>query len=79
MFGPAWCARLAFSCLAMYGALYAAIARWPYRPEVSFSHRAGWMCAMIILGCGIYAAVTIILRCPEWTWIKGALRKKTEV
>ena len=76
LFGAAWLARLSASCLIMCGALWAAISRFPYEAGVSLSRRALWMCAMIILGSGLYATVTATLKCPEWTWIKEALRKK---
>jgi putative peptidoglycan lipid II flippase len=79
LFAPAWLARLALSCAAMCGALWLAMARFRYVPGDGFSRRALWMCAMIILGAGLYAAATTVLKCPEWTWIKGALRGKTEV
>ena len=76
LFDLAWLARLSASCLLMCGALCAAMTRFPYGSDDRLSIRALWMCAMIILGCGLYAAVTTVLKCPEWVWIKGALFKK---
>ena len=76
LFDVAWFARLSASCLLMCGAIYAVMTHFPYGADERLSLRMLWMCAMIILGCGLYAAVTTVLKCPEWEWIKGALFKK---
>jgi len=76
LFDAAWLARLSASCLLMCAALYAATTRFPYGADDRLSLRMLWMCAMIILGSGLYATVTTVLKCPEWEWIKGALYKR---
>ncbi|MDO5563130.1 MAG: murein biosynthesis integral membrane protein MurJ, partial [Synergistaceae bacterium] len=38
--------------------------------------RAAWLISVMLLGAGAYAASTIILKCPEWQWIRGAVVKK---
>jgi len=76
LFDLTWLAKLAAACLLMCGALYAATTRFPYGADDYLSRRVLWMCAMIILGSGLYAAVTTVLKCPEWVWIKEALSKQ---
>jgi putative peptidoglycan lipid II flippase len=65
----------------MGGGILLAGRLFPYQPESAFSARAAWTGAMVALGIALYAATTTLLKCPEWTWIKGALSrgKKTEV
>jgi putative peptidoglycan lipid II flippase len=76
-----WLARLCLSCAAMGSGIL--LARWlyPYPSQSAFVARALWTGIMVALGCALYAAATVLLRCPEWQWIKGALArgKKTEV
>jgi putative peptidoglycan lipid II flippase len=78
LFDPSWLFRLLFSCGLMCGALAFATSAFPYPSESAFAGRALWLSAMILLGCGFYAALTIVLKCPEWAWIRGAFALKTK-
>jgi putative peptidoglycan lipid II flippase len=79
MFEWPWFARLLFACAAMSAALLYARGLLPYPSQSALGYRALWMGVMTAGGVALYATVTTLLKCPEWTWIKGALRKKTEV
>jgi putative peptidoglycan lipid II flippase len=79
LFEPLWLFRLLFSCGLMCCALIFASSAFPYPPESAFAFRALWLSAMMLLGCGLYAAVTIVLKCPEWAWIRGAFALKTKI
>jgi putative peptidoglycan lipid II flippase len=74
LFEPAWLARLTASCAIMFGAVALAMKFFPYQSEARLATRALWTVIMVISGCVIYAAVTTMLRCPEWAWIKTALK-----
>jgi putative peptidoglycan lipid II flippase len=78
LFDPSWIFRLLFSCGLMCLALALASSAFPYPAESAFAIRALWLSAMILLGSGLYAVLTIFLRCPEWTWIRGAFAIKTK-
>jgi putative peptidoglycan lipid II flippase len=79
LFDPSWIFRLLFSCGLMCCALIFASSAFPYPAESAFSVRALWLSAMILLGCGLYTALTIVLKCPEWSWIRGAFALKTKM
>jgi putative peptidoglycan lipid II flippase len=78
LFDPSWLFRLLFSCGTMFCSLAFASSAFPYPAESVFAVRTLWLLAMILLGCGLYAALTIVLKCPEWAWIKGAIALKTK-
>jgi peptidoglycan biosynthesis protein MviN/MurJ (putative lipid II flippase) len=73
LFEIPWLLRLVFSCSVMCAALIFFMKLFPYPPDSKLAVRALWGSFMVVFGCGIYVAVTTVLRCPEWTWIKTAL------
>jgi putative peptidoglycan lipid II flippase len=79
LFEPLWLFRLLCPCGMMCGALFFASSAIPYPAESAFAARALWLTAMMLLGCGIYAGLTIVLKCPEWAWIKDAFALKTKI
>ena len=60
----------------MGGALYGAVFFWDYPSADGFLIRLVWLLVMISCGIFVYAAASLLLRCPEWQWIREALTKK---
>jgi putative peptidoglycan lipid II flippase len=78
MFGAAWLVRLVLSCSVMTGVILAEARILPYPIEGSFVLRSAWVLATVLLGGASYAAVTVLLRCPEWGWIRAALARRRD-
>ena len=76
LFGVWWTARFLASCLAMAGCVALAQIAVPYPMEAGFPLRFCWLLALVSGGALIYTTVTLLLRCPEWVWIKDAMAKK---
>ena len=76
LFGIWWTARFLASCLAMAGCVALAQIAVPYPMEAGFPLRFCWLLALVSGGALIYTTVTLLLRCPEWVWIKDAMAKK---
>jgi putative peptidoglycan lipid II flippase len=70
---PAWLARIAVSCSVMTGGLMVLTSAAPYPADVGFLPRFTWVCAVVILGALLYTISTLLLRCPEWAWVREAL------
>jgi putative peptidoglycan lipid II flippase len=75
LFGPRWTMKLLGSCAAMCGALAFGGAAFPYPAAASLPGRAIWTVCAVALGGGLYSAITTMMKCPEWAWIKTALRR----
>lgn len=76
LFNVVWLARILSSCAIMALSLAALRAFIPYPVTSAFATRAVWIILAVVAGAGIYGIVTILLKCPEWQWVKGALRNK---
>lgn len=76
LFKAAWLARILFSCAAMAAALTALRFLLPYPAGLAFIVRAAWIIAEIAIGAVTYGAATVLLRCPEWRWVREALQNK---
>ena len=48
----------------------------PYPKSSGVALRLLWLFAAAGGGASVYAASTVLARCPEWKWIKGAVAKK---
>ncbi|MDY2985411.1 MAG: murein biosynthesis integral membrane protein MurJ [Synergistes jonesii] len=48
----------------------------PYPKSSGVVLRLLWLLAAAGGGASVYAASTVLARCPEWKWIKGAVAKK---
>jgi putative peptidoglycan lipid II flippase len=70
-----WMTRLLCSCGIMGIAVYLGMNAAPYPAAAPLTARALWTAAAAAAGCGLYAALTAVLRCPEWNWIKTAARR----
>jgi putative peptidoglycan lipid II flippase len=78
LFDVRWAARLTASCLSMACSVVLAQMVFPYPSGSGFLFRFFWLFALVSGGALIYTIVTILLRCPEWVWVKDALaRRKT--
>jgi putative peptidoglycan lipid II flippase len=78
LFDIRWAARLAVSCLLTAGSITLAQSVFPYPQGAGLLPRFCWLFALVSGGALIYTTVTLLLRCPEWVWVKDALaRKKT--
>jgi putative peptidoglycan lipid II flippase len=78
LFELSWIARLGVSCSAMAGAVIIAMRAAPYPVGASFAARFCWLLALVMGGAVIYTAVTLLLRCPEWGWVRGAFGDKNK-
>jgi putative peptidoglycan lipid II flippase len=76
LFEMRWLVRLVSSCALLAFAVWGASRLFPYPIGATFTARAGWTAANVTLGCAVYAAVTRLLRCPEWTWMKDAVSNR---
>lgn len=76
LFDIRWTARLVSSCLLMAGLIASAQALIPYPSDAAFLPRFCWLLALVSGGALIYTIVTLLIRCPEWGWVKGAFRGK---
>ena len=47
----------------------------PYPVESGLAVRLAWLAGIGLAAVGVYTVSTIAARCPEWHWIKGAVRK----
>lgn len=48
----------------------------PYPHTHGILPRAAWIGGAMLLAAGVYAASTVFLHCPEWQWIRGAVKGK---
>jgi putative peptidoglycan lipid II flippase len=76
LFEMGWLARLVLSCALLALTVWGTSRLIPYPVGAPFAVRAGWIAANVTLGCATYAAATGFLRCPEWTWVKGAVSNR---
>lgn len=79
LFDIRWAARLLSSCLLMAGSIALAQATVPYPEGAAFLLRFCWLFALVFGAALIYTTLTVLLRCPEWAWVKGAIGKKSGV
>ena len=73
---PAWVGKSTVALLLMASVLRLYCVMVPYTPAASFGLRAAWCVGAMVVGGGIYAATTLMLKFEEWHWIRGALSKK---
>ncbi len=76
VFSLHWLTKIVFSTAFMFLILYFLKVMLPYPLSASVFKRAGWLTAMIFSGIAVYSLSTLLLRCPEWSWIKDALKNK---
>lgn len=76
VFESAWNAKI----LAAAGAMAGSVVLWtgwiPYPEAAGALLRAGWMGVTILVGAACYTLLTLRIGCDEWSWIRGALRRK---
>lgn len=76
IFSAAWLGRILFSCAIMTLSLVALKAFSPYPTAAGLSRRALWVASALFAGAGTYGVTTILLKCPEWRWVRDALGRK---
>lgn len=76
IFSVAWLSRIISALFLMAGALALLRFLLPYPEAARFSLKCSWALGAILLGAGTYAVATIALRCPEWGWVKDALKTR---
>lgn len=76
IFELSWLWRVLLPLAAMTAALLAFKRFVPYPDARGLGLRIGWLLAATAGGGAIYVAATLALRCPEWRWIRGALKKR---
>ncbi len=76
IFELSWLLRVILPLAAMSAALIAFKRFIPYPQTMSAWLRLLWLFSATAGSCAIYAAGTLALRCPEWRWIAGAVKKR---
>lgn len=76
LFEPAWGARQLFACCVMAGGVFLFEFILPYPVQASILIRFVWIFAVVVLSMLFYTVTTLLLRCPEWAWIREALGRK---
>jgi putative peptidoglycan lipid II flippase len=75
LFESVWLLRLMISCSVMAVALIVIMRYHPYPVNSGFAWRLFWMTLVVVFGGLLYASVSTVLRCPEWTWIRHSFDK----
>ena len=77
LFSPRWLVKLIAAC-GLYAAGVRLLAdKIAYHPTAAFSVRALWVTGVVIAGVLLYTLLTTLLHFTEWSWIRGALRRKS--
>lgn len=76
LFEPLWTLRLSAIVAAFGGGVHFILRQIPYPVTMRFSGRALWVVAVVAMGILLYAVITLLLKCPEWTWIGEAFAAK---
>jgi putative peptidoglycan lipid II flippase len=79
IFDRAWTGRLLCACGVLGAGLLSY--RWllPYPIGGGILPRAAWLGGAALLGGGTYGAATLLMRCPEWSWLRGAMKRSPVV
>jgi putative peptidoglycan lipid II flippase len=78
IFEPVWLLRTLLSCSVMGIALAMIMRYCPYPVGFGFAARSSWMACAVASGSLLYAAVTTLLRCPEWAWVRHSFARGKE-
>lgn len=73
-----WIMRQLFACCVITGCILLFKAMLPYPAQAPGFTRLGWLFVVVVFSILSYTVTTLLLRCPEWAWIRGALRRKNE-
>lgn len=76
IFELSWLWRVLLPLCAMTAALLVFKHFAPYPDVRGLGLRIAWLLGVTAGGGAVYAAATLALRCPEWQWIRGALKKR---
>lgn len=76
--GLKWTARQAACCGVYFLILEAAKRIVPYPSDASLALRAAWAAAFVAVGIAVYVALTLGARCSEWSWVRGAVSRRTK-
>lgn len=74
IFSANWLARILFSCVIMVLSLALFKASFSYPSVAGLAYKALWLAGELTVGVGTYGIMTIWLKCPEWQWVRDALR-----
>lgn len=75
IFDSSWVLRIFVSLGLMAAALLLMKTLAPYPAASSLTARALWLSVSIIGAGAVYAISTMVMKCPEWLWIKGAVKR----
>lgn len=78
LFDFMWSVRQLFACCVMAGCVFLFEFLLPYPIHSSIIIRLCWVFAVVIFSMLLYTITTLLLRCPEWTWIREALGGKNK-
>jgi len=76
LWGAAWLIRQLASCAVLAIGILLFLRVLPYPEQAVTFMRFVWMIAVVIFSMLIYTAITLLLRCSEWTWICGATARR---
>ena len=77
--GLKWIAKLVFSVGTMSIMILAIKWLVPFQPQWVLLFRCVWLMGVIIFSVILYAIITWFLSFDEWTWITGALKKRSDI
>ncbi len=79
VFDRKWLIKIASSSAAMMISLLMLRLLMPYPQEAKLLVRAAWLGFAMVSAAAVYTVSTLLLHCPEWQWIKDALKRKKTV
>ena len=78
LLSPRWLAKLIVACFLYAAGVRTIAVKIAYSTAADFSIRALWVAGVVIAGVLLYTLLTTLLRFSEWSWIKGALRRRNK-
>ncbi|MDD4159365.1 MAG: lipid II flippase MurJ, partial [Synergistaceae bacterium] len=76
VFETKWIVKVLFSTTLMLLTIYLLKAFVSYPLSAALAIRVLWLAGMVFIGAAVYSISTVLLRCPEWQWIKDAIKQK---
>ncbi len=73
LFEVLWSARQLLACGIMAAGIFLLSFVLPYPAAASMLVRFCWVFAVVVFSLLFYTVTTLLLRCPEWVWIREAL------
>ena len=76
IFEKQWILRILAPLLSVFAVLTVLKLLLPYPHYAHITQKTIWIFSAIIAGGGSYIALTLMLKCPEWQWIRDSFKKR---